>query len=580
MKKTFKLTLLLITLMSFSSNKALAYDIAVENEGVTIYYNYSSDGTELEVTSGNSKYSGSVNIPEEVTYGGEMLKVTSIGNSAFYVCDDLTSITIPNNVTSIGVSAFGACSGLTSIDIPNSVTSIGDAAFLGCSSLTSITIPNSVTSIGVGITWGCTNLISLEVEETNVVYDSRDNCNAIISSDNELIAGCQTSMIPNSVTSIGTRAFMGCSGLSSVIIPNSVTSIGNEAFMGCSGLTSITIPNSVTSIGYRIFCQCSGLTSVTIPNSVTSIGNEAFFGCSGLTSINIPNSVTSIGRSSFECCWGLTSVIFPNSVKTLGKYAFHNCGALTSVTIPNSVTSIGENAFKECKQLTQVITRIVNPYIIYGINSSYTVFSYETFNSATLFVPSGTIEKYKSTAGWRDFRHIEEGNGNGDTPIIPGGDKCATPTIRYANKQLTFDCETEGVEFVSKITDSDIGSFSGSTIGLTATYDVSVYATKNGMEDSDVATATLVWIEAQFTTDESLGVKPMQAMPVLIQAENGEVSVQGVPEGTQVSVYDVNGRELGSNLSRGNNTRVSTQMGSGSVAVVKMGNRAVKVLMK
>ena len=160
--------------------------------------------------------------------------------------------------------------------------------------------------------------------------------------------------ISYSVTSIGSSAFSGCSGLTSVTIPNSVTSIGSSAFYGCSGLTSIEIPNSVTSIGSSAFSGCSGLTSVPIPNSVTSIGDYAFYNCTGLTSVTIPNSVTSIGEGAFVTCTGLTSVTIGNSVTSIGKYAFVGCSGLTSVTIPNSVTSIGSQAFDGCTGLTSV----------------------------------------------------------------------------------------------------------------------------------------------------------------------------------------------------------------------------------
>ena len=167
------------------------------------------------------------------------------------------------------------------------VTSIEVFAFQGCSGLTSVTIPNSVTSIGSSAFSSCRGLTSILVDSNNTYYDSRDNCNAIIeTASNTLIAGCMTSVIPNSVTTIGNGAFWDCSGLTSVTIPNSVTTIGGKAFQYCSGLTSITIPNSVTSIGSSAFCDCSGLTSVTIPNSVTTIGSYAFYLCSGLTSID------------------------------------------------------------------------------------------------------------------------------------------------------------------------------------------------------------------------------------------------------------------------------------------------------
>ena len=149
---------------------ASAYDIEVKNaDGVTIYYNYINNGTELEVTFRDSqhdfyfKYKGNVAIPEEVTYMNRTRKVTSIGDNAFEYCSGLTSVTIPNSVTSIGSQAFDGCKSLTSITIPNSVTSIGNYAFRECSGLTSVTIPNSVTSIGCNTFCGCSGLTSVTI---------------------------------------------------------------------------------------------------------------------------------------------------------------------------------------------------------------------------------------------------------------------------------------------------------------------------------------------------------------------------------------------------------------------------------
>ena len=196
----------------------------------------------------------SVVIPNSVTSIGEWAfadcsrltsvvisnSVTSIEDYAFYNCYNLTSVVIPNSVTSIGNSAFSGCSNLTSVEIPNSVTSIGDYAFLDCYNLTSVVIPNSVTSIGDEAFRRCSGLTSLVVASENPVYDSREGCNAIIhTSSNELVAGCQSTIIPNSVTSIGEYAFYICSGLTSVVIPNSVTSIGDYAFYNCSKLRKL-----------------------------------------------------------------------------------------------------------------------------------------------------------------------------------------------------------------------------------------------------------------------------------------------------------------------------------------------------
>ena len=479
MKKQVLFTILAM-LVSVS---AFSHDIEVANaDGVTIYYNYTNDGTELAVTYRGSSYSsysneyqGSVVIPEEVTYMNRTRKVTSIGGWAFYECSRLTSVTIPNSVTSIGGSAFSSCSGLTSVTIPNSVTSIGNWAFSGCSGLTSVTIGNSVTSIGDWAFSDCSGLTSVTIGNSVTSIGKRTFYEC---------SGLTSVTIPNSVTSIGDGAFVGCSGLTSITIPNSVASIGSQAFYGCSGLTSVTIGNSVTSIGSSAFYYCSGLTSVTIPNSVASIGNYAFIGCSGLTSVSIPNSVTSIGNYAFSGCSGLTSVTIPNSVTSIGSAAFYYCSGLTSVTIGSGVTSIGSSAFDRV-DIPTVVSLIENPFAITGKTSDTRTFSQNTFNNATLYVPKGTIEKYKATEGWKDFLFIEEGTGGGDTPEPQ---KCATPTITYKNGKLKFSCETEGVEFVYNITPPSAKAGKGTDISVPTTYKVTVYATKAGYDNSDVAT--------------------------------------------------------------------------------------------
>ena len=358
----------------------------------------------------------SVTIPSSVTYIGSNAfwrcsgltsvtipsSVTSISDNTFENCSGLTSVIIPGSIASIGSGAFLRCSDLTSVTIPASVTSIGSNAFYGCSALTSVTIPSSVTSIGSGAFYGCSGLTSIKVESDNTVYDSRDNCNAIIETvTNRLIAGCKNTIIPTSVTSIGSGAFSGCSGPTSVTIPNSVTSIGDMAFYGCSALTSVTIPSSVTSIGYGAFSGCSGLTSVTIPCSVTSISEETFGNCTGLISVTIPSSVTTIGRSAFWRCSGLTSVIIPSSVTSIENYAFRYCSGLTSVTIPCSVTSIGNNAFYDCSNLTSVTVDIESPLTI----ASFT-FSHPT--QATLYVPAGSETAYKAANYWKEFKEIKQ----------------------------------------------------------------------------------------------------------------------------------------------------------------------------
>ena len=479
---------------------ASAHDIEVKNaDGVTIYYNYINNGTELEVTFRSSsnyyssikEYQDNVAIPEEVTYMNRTRKVTSIGSNAFRKCSDLTSVTIPNSVTSIGNCAFWNCSGLKKVIVKDI------AAWCG---------------------------IKFYDYRSNPLYYAKH----IYSDEDTEITNL---VIPNSVTSIESSAFSGCSGLTSVTIPNSVTSIGGWAFAGCSKLTSVTIPNSVTSIRDYAFDGCSGLTSVTIPNSVTSIGERAFWYCSGLTSVTIPNSVTSIGILAFD-----------------------------GVDIPT------------------VISLIENPFTITGKTSDSRTFSQNTFLNATLYVPKGTIDKYKATVGWKDFLFIEEGTGGGDTPTTQ---KCEKPTISYENGKLTFTSETEGAVCQYSITDTDIKAGSGNEVQLGVTYTISVYAAKAGYENSETATATLCWIDQQPKTEGiTNGIANIPAQAVLIQSEGGSIKVQGVDEGTQVNVYGINGTQAGSAISQSGAATINTNLQPGSIAIVKIGQKSVKVAIK
>ncbi len=482
-----KLLLVLTLLLSTAIN---AFAVMVEIGG--LWYEVITKAKEAKVIQykGYNYYSGDIVIRESVEYNGVTCSVTSIGYGAFQGCSGLTSVTIPNSVTSIGEYTFYGCSGLTSVTIGNSVTSIGNEAFNGCSGLTSVTIGNSVTSIGERAFYWCSSLTSVT--------------------------------IGNSVTSIGERAFYGCSGLTSVTIPNSVTSIGASAFSGCSALTSVSvdagntvydsrdncnaiietasntlitgckstiIPNSVTSIGGSAFSGCSGLTSVTIPNSVTSIGNGAFSG-TGLTSVTIPNSVTSIREQAFYCCSGLTSVTIPNSVTSIGNYAFASCSKLTSVTIGSGIKNIGYSAFATCEELTDVYC-----YAKSVPSTKSDAFAYSYIEYATLHVPTTSIDAYKAAAPWSEFKTIVGLDGTS-----PETKKCATPTISLVDGELQFSCETEGVEYLWEITVGDAQKGTSNKVSLTGVYKVSVYATKSGYENSDVATA-------KFTMSSGSGIK-------------------------------------------------------------------------
>ena len=318
--------------------------------------------------------------------------VASIGEYAFFGCSDLTSITIPKFVDSIGNYAFSNCNSLTSIIvnyntrydsrdncnaiietttntlivgckntiIPNTVTSIGNSAFSGCSGLTSVTIPNLVTSIGNSAFSGCSGLKSIIVKSGNPIFDSRDNCNAIIeTSTNNLIVGCKNTIIPNSVTKIQEHAFSGCSDLRSIKIPSSVTTIDDNAFSNCNSLDTVIINSNNTCYNFWV----------------------------------TPNDTITNPRI----------LIIGNSVTSIYEYAFTECNSLISISIPASVTSIGNYAFRGCSNIGTIYSRNTNPPIIDNSSTFKSV-----SRSAKLYVPNGSVEAYKQANVWKEFYNIEE----------------------------------------------------------------------------------------------------------------------------------------------------------------------------
>ena len=372
------------------------------------------------------------------------------------------------------------------------------------------------------------------------------------------------------VTSLGDICFEDCSGLTSITIPSSVTSFGVACFSGCSGLTSITIPSSVTSLGFYCFEGCSGLTSITIPSSVTSLGGSCFSGCSGLTSITIPSSVTYFSDFCFRGCSGLTSITIPSSVTSFGSHCFEGCSGLTSITIPSSVVSLGEACFFGCDNIETVYFKGKIPgvkYFKHGSGISYT---------SIIKVPAEFLKDYQKTLG-SYYKYIYAWNpdesGDDDKPVT----QCATPSVSYESGELKFDCETAGAKYHYAISDKDMTRDALSEDGkvsLSATYNISVYATADGYTASETAESTLYLLNANL---DVTNINLTKTRGIVASAHDGIVSISGLDNGEVVKFYAADGKLLGSSSAVGG---VASCAVSDKMVIAKIGMDAIKVLIK
>lgn len=528
---------LLLILTSLLPMLASAYNAEIDG----IYYNFSGDNATVTYQSeyvGNygvhyyvSDYSGSVVIPESVTYNGKTYSVTSIGSNAFSGCSRLASITIPNSMTNIGNTAFSGCSLKKTIWL----TSTPPTGYQNANAEINYVSNEEYTELKNTVVYPFLNsLFAVDGIYYVPVNPSEHTCDAIDCVCDETASNTR---IPLSVSYKGIT--MNVQKVQPYICYNNKYienlyceyngNIESNAFYGCSSLTSVE-------------CQNNG-----------DVENEAFKGCSNLTSV--------------EC----------NNTGIIGDEAFKGCSNLKTLSIGSQVSAIGKEAFSGCSSLTQIVSKAVTPP-----SCGELAFLEIDIWSCRLTVPKGSLAAYQQADQWKQFFFIEEEAG---PDIEPDPDeKCATPTIRYANGMLTYDCETEDAVCQSTITDTDIASYSCNEVQLSVTYIVSVFATKDGYANSDTVTATLCWIDVEPKTegimDENTTQVTMMAMPVLIQNNGGTIIVQGPEDGMPVFVYGIDGRQQDSAVTANGTATLRTSLTSGSTAVVKIGDKAVKVLVK
>ena len=235
----------------------------------------------------------------------------------------------------------------------------------------------------------------------------------------------QSITFPNNLTSIGEKAFEGCSALTAAELSGTkITAVPDYAFNQCASLTTVSLPEGLTSIGLLAFGECSNLASVNLPSTLTSIGGSAFYRCSALTEITIPSGVEAIGYRTFESCSSLSKVTLSEGLKSIGQNAFYSCTSLSEITIPSTVTSIEQDAFGSCSALQRLtVLAEVPPAIVALPNIPY------------IFVPETSVTAYKEASGWSS--HADR--------IYPiGYDPGATYSISAAPASLDFGPLTAG----------------------------------------------------------------------------------------------------------------------------------------
>ena len=302
------------------------------------------DIPETVTTIGNSAFFNCRNL---TTVTG-MKNVTKIGDDAFYNCSNLVNIKLPENLTEIGVWAFYNCNQLK-VDLPGNIVKIDWSAFRNCKSLTEITIPKSLTDCGSDIFSDCSNLKTIKFEKGITTIPAY-----LFYGSNSWFDGLEEIDIPETVTTIGKYAFYDCRNLTTVTGMKNVTKIGDDAFYNCSNLKEITIPDTVESMGTSIFYGCTSLKSVVLPNKRVNITDSTFYNCSSLESITLPDTVEYIRNNAFYGCSSLKKIVWSKSIKEIENNAFKGCSSLTEIIIPDGATSIGSNAFQNCTSLASV----------------------------------------------------------------------------------------------------------------------------------------------------------------------------------------------------------------------------------
>lgn len=462
--------------------------------------------------------------------------------------------------------------------------------------------PTFKVSLLVAMLLICFNAFAYDIQIDNIYYyvNVNDFTCEVTFKDNNYNSYSGDIVIPETVTyktktlhvtSIGYNAFYNCADLTSVTIGNSVTTIKDNAFYNCSGLEKLIIPNSVTRIDGYAFSGCSSLKELILEDGTNSLSlgycpytytnngwmtNQScgLFYHTPIENVYIGRDISCEHSPFYDTLTGgnpnIKSVTFGNTVTKIRYNTFYKCSNLTSITIGNSVNIIEDGAFEGCPNVVSIYLEGTIPPIVGDDN-----FTKSHYMDATVYVPQGSLSTYQSADIWKEFWDIQELSAT-DEPDTETK-KCAMPVISYENGALTITSATEGANFITEIRNSDVAMHYDSRIELTVTYDINTYATLAGYENSDIAMATLCWIDEEGIASD---LTRIESTPVIIKSYNGNILLDGAKAGTEIVVYDINGINMSEAVADGNEVVINTSLSKNDIAIVHIGNKAVKIIMQ
>lgn len=563
------------------------------------------------------------------------------GRGAFYGTSRLNEIILPDALETIGNEAFWG-SGITSLTIGSNIQSFGYCAFRDCSNLKVINIPSIAAWCQIANGESKTNplyyakALTLNGEViTDLVIDS--SINKISDYSFYGYEGLNSISFDNGISSIGNYAFMGCTGLKELVFPEGLTSIGNNAFDGCQSIKRIKFSSTVNYIGFSAFNDCNNIeqieSSIMEPTENYAFTNSTYM----FTTLYVPMGTSSMYKNTSG--WKNFSTIIEK--EDLGKkpdmldgheyvdlglpsgkcWATMNYGATSPEGYgsylewsSNSIISSNWGSGWTTPSLQDIRELENNCTWTWGQKNGHSGYTVKGKNGNSIFLPaSGYMMMGQSSAGkvdqwvyyWTstksgemayiimstatDVWYGEMNTVYTQLPIRPITkenhstvvQKCETPIISYINGKLTFACSTEGATCQYSITDSDIKVGSGNEVQLSVTYNISVYATKSGYENSETANATLCWIDQQPKVEGDInGIANVPAKALLIKNNGGQLTIEGIDDGQAVELYSLNGEKRGSAIGKNGVACIDTNVRPGSIVVVKMGEKSVKVIVK